>query len=122
VTPFGSRDEESVAQARERVAGAARDLLAGRIDLVEAARRILAWQLRADDRDAAFLVFAGINEETKTLPSESERDNWWPDALALRDADRRIYEERHGDAAREAARRLVHRYSPKPATTDVLKE
>lgn len=113
MTLFGSRDQESVAQARERVADAARELLAGRIDLVEAARRILAWQARADDRDAAFLVFAGIDAETKDLPSACERDNWWPDALALRDADRRLYEERHGDAAREAARRLVRRYAPK---------
>lgn len=122
MTLFGSRDQESVAQARERVADAARELLAGRIDLVEAARRILAWQLRADDRDAAFLVFAGINEETKTLPSESERENWWPDALALRDADRRLYEERHGDAARDAARRLLQRYAPKSAAAEGLKD
>lgn len=113
MTPFGSRDEASVEQARARVADAARELLAGRIDLVEAARRIRAWQPRADDRDAAFLVFAGIDAETADLPSASERGNWWPDALALRDADRRIYEERHGDAAREAAQRLLRRYAPK---------
>lgn len=114
------KKEAAVAEARAAVADAARELLAGRIDLVEAARRIVAWQPRAADRDAAFLVFAGIDAETSDLPSASERGNWWPDALSLRDADRRIYEERHGDAAREAARRLVQRYAPKSITTDNL--
>jgi hypothetical protein len=112
VKPLSARDEAAASHAR--VAEAAAELLAGRIDLVEAARRILAWQARSGERDAAFLVFAGIDEETKSLPSSTERENWWPDALALRDADRRIYEERHGDAAREAAKRLVFRYAPKP--------
>lgn len=108
----------SAEEARGRVADAARELLAGRIDLIEAARRILAWQARCGERDAAFLIFAGIDEETRRIPSESERDNWWPDALALRDAEKRLYEEKHGEAAREAARRLIRLFSSKPVTTD----
>lgn len=100
----------SADEARERIADAAGELLAGRIDLVEAARRILAWQSRCGERDAAFLIFAGINAETRRIPSESERENWWPDALALRDAEKRLYEEKHGDAAREAARRLLSKF------------
>lgn len=102
-------------EARRRIADAARELLAGRIDLVEAARRILAWQARCGERDAAFLIFAGIDAETRRIPSQSERENWWPDALALRDAERRLYEEKHGEAAREAARRLVSKYGPDAA-------
>lgn len=100
--------------ARRRIADAARELLAGRIDLVEAARLILAWQARCGERDAAFLIFAGIDAETRRIPSRSERENWWPDALALRDAERRLYEEKHGAAASEAARRLVSKYGPTP--------
>lgn len=103
--------------ARGRIAEIAAELLAGRIDLVEAARRILAWQARCDEHDAAFLVFAGIDAETKKLPSESERGNWWPDALALKDAERRLYEEKCGGAAREAAQRLLRRYERKSTRT-----
>jgi hypothetical protein len=96
--------KDGAGEARARIAGFASELLAGGRGVVETARLIVAWQKRADDRHADWLVFAGIAAETDQLPSEP-----------VLDGERLLYEERHRGAALEAARRLFARYG---VTTD----
>lgn len=90
-------DAPQTVEARQKVLLIARDFLAGEFGVVEAARRIVAWQKKGKLRDSDGMVFAGIAEETDHLPDGVN-------------GERLLYEDRYRQAARDAAFRLLKRY------------
>ena len=99
---------------RQKVVGIARELLAGRIGVIAAARQIAAFcgdRVGLDEFDPDFLTFTVIESETDALPVGESRRHWAPDALAQKDLEIAQCEEFYRSEAAEAACRLIARFA-----------
>jgi hypothetical protein len=99
---------------RQKVVAIARELLAGHVGVLEAARRISALRgdrVQLDEFHPDFVTFLGIDSETDDLPLGEDRANWAPDALAQKDLEIARCEEMYRSDAIEAASRLVDRFA-----------
>ena len=110
---------------RQKVVGLARELLAGRIGVVEAARRITALRgdrVELDEFDPDFVTFLGIDRETDYLPVGDERTHWAADALAAKDLEIARSDEFYRTRALAAASHLVTRFAheARPETEHTL--
>ena len=95
-----------------KIRARSRDLLDGRLGVIEAARELskLGFWLRAQN-DPDFTTFVAIDSESDHLPVGGVRREWAPDALQRKDAEIRIVEERWRDEALNAARNLLEKYA-----------
>ena len=99
---------------RQKVVAIARELLAGRLGVLEAARRISGLRgdrVQLDEFDPDFITFLGIDSETDDLPLGEDRGHWAPAALAQKDLEIARCEELYRSHAIEAASRLVARFA-----------
>jgi hypothetical protein len=96
-------------RAREiRVLSLARQLLAGQLNVIAAARALAPFGHDAQpELREILLVFAGINSETDDLPVGEVRQRWSAEALERKDREIAKAEEFYRDRAMEAATRLV---------------
>jgi hypothetical protein len=105
-------NEASWLKNRRRVVARARDLIDGRIGVIVCAREMskLAFWLR-EQNDPSFMIFRGIDSESDALPAGPEREFW--SASALREQDQKIdaFEGSWRDAAMQAAKDLVEKYT-----------
>jgi hypothetical protein len=110
--PSWVANEASWLENRRRVVARARDLIEGRIGVIVCAREMskLAFWLR-EESDPSFMVFRGIDTETDSLPAGPERDFWSESALREKDQMIHAAEIKWQDAAMEAAKNLVARYT-----------
>ena len=99
---------------RQKVVGIARQLLAGRIGVIEAARQIDALRgdrVGLDEFDLDFVTFLAIDSETDDLPVGQNRSHWAADALAQKDLEIARCEELYRAQALQAASHLVARFA-----------
>jgi hypothetical protein len=99
---------------RQKVVAIARELIAGRIDVIEAARQIDAFRgdrVGLDEFDPDFLTFLAIESETDDLPVGENRSHWAPEILAEKDREIARCEELYRAQALEAASHLVARFA-----------
>lgn len=90
-----------------RLASLANDLIDGRLGVVEATRRLCAFQGLEQQLDARIDVFIAIASETDALPVGEERALWRQDALARSDNEIAVAEQRWRERAISAAKELV---------------
>jgi hypothetical protein len=90
----------------------ARDVVEGRVGIIEAARVLkeLAFRVRAEE-DPDFVTFRVIDSESHPLPVGPERKNWSADALEREDAKIAAFEEHWLAKAVSSARSLAQRYA-----------
>lgn len=99
---------------RQKIVQIAHSILDGSISIIAAARQLRAFaggHAGIDERDPDFRTFVGIDSETDDLPVGETRRHWAADALAKKDVEIARCEDLYRDAAREAAARLITRYS-----------
>jgi hypothetical protein len=89
-----------------------RDLLEGRLGVIEAARllRELAFRLRAEE-DPDFMLFRFLDSESDALPVGPQREYWSASALEREDAKIAAFEANWQSRASLAATNLAARYS-----------
>ena len=103
---------------RQKVVAIARELLAGRIGVVDAARQIDAFRgdrVGLDEFDPDFVTFLAIDSETDDLPLGETRRHWAADALAQKDREIARCDELYRAQALEAASHLVARLADEKA-------
>ena len=88
-----------------------RDVVEGRLGVIEAARRLkgLALSVR-DESDPDFMLFRALDSESDALPVGPVRQYWSVSALEEEDAKIAAFEENARRVACLAARRLAERY------------
>jgi hypothetical protein len=99
---------------RQKVVAIARELLAGRVGVIEAARQIDAFRgdrVGLDEFDPDFVTFLAIESETDDLPVGDTRSHWAADALAQKDLEIARCEALYRAQALEAASHLVTRFA-----------
>jgi hypothetical protein len=99
---------------RAEVAQIARDILDGRIGIIEGAREIRRFcggHLGFDERDPDLNTFVAIDTETDDLPIGDVRQYWAPDALAQKDAQLARCEVIYREPAFRAASHLITRFT-----------
>jgi hypothetical protein len=89
-----------------------RDLMEGRLSVIEAARvlRELAFRVRAEE-DPDFILFRAIDSESDALPIGPEREHWSTSALEREDSKIAAFEETWRSRALLSARNLTERYA-----------
>ena len=89
-----------------------RDLLDGRLGVIQAARALrgFAFRVRAE-QDEDFMLFRVIDSESDALPTGVERAQWSATALAREDARIAAFEDNWRAQAREAAQNLILKYT-----------
>jgi hypothetical protein len=98
----------------QKVAQIARDILDGRIGIIEGAREIRRFcggHLGFDERDLDLNTFVAIDSETDDLPIGDVRQYWAPDALAQKDAEIARCEAIYREPAFRAASHLITRFT-----------
>ena len=98
----------------QKVAQIARDILDGRIGIIEGAREIRRFcggHLGFDERDPDLNTFVAIASETDDLPIGDVRQHWAPAALAQKDAEITRCEAIYREAAFKAASHLIARFT-----------
>jgi len=99
---------------RQKIVAIARELLAGRLGVIEAARQIDAFRgdrVGLDEFDPDFVTFLAIESETDALPLGETRSHWAADALAQKDLEIARCEDLYRAQALEAASHLVARFA-----------
>jgi hypothetical protein len=105
--------EEYVAQPRSRAVDLAKGIIAGRLNVLEA-----AWQLAAlrnevevsgDDPD--FAVFSLIQDDTEHLPIGEQRKLWSTEALAAKAAEVAEREAWAREDSRSACLNIIARFA-----------
>lgn len=101
--------EEYLARVRERTAACARELLAGRLGVVEGVRRLvgLVSELDQPELESIRLVFVGVDSQTDHLPIGEVRRQWAPSSLAAVDAEHRDAEATLRTGVADACRQLL---------------
>jgi len=89
----------------------AKELIAGKIGLTEAAHKIHVYQtwLRAEG-DPDFMIFGALFNEVSRHPTGAVREHWVLDALEKEDIEIRAIEAKFQIKAIEAAHNLVKKY------------
>jgi hypothetical protein len=101
-------------EAREIVVGAAREVLAGELGVLEAAR-VIAWYssyIDPEQEDSDLLGIAGVESQTDHLLLGEYRFAWPPDVLVVKEAEIAEAEVLFGPGMLESCIALVRRYSP----------
>jgi hypothetical protein len=101
--------------ARLAMAGVARTMLAGEMDLLEGCLQLTALsrqlpQAELDDPDV--LTIRAVDSELDEMPFGSTRALWAPDVLAEKDRQCKEYLAQSRPFIEEACRSIVARYSP----------
>jgi hypothetical protein len=110
--PDSITNEQERQEFRHRIVTRCRDLLEGRIGVIEASRELSRSRFEADaETDPDLGVFVAIDSETNHLPVGTDRREWAPDALEAKDREIREYEQASRDDAYRAARSLLKKYS-----------
>lgn len=79
-------------EARNQLAELARDMILGKVDLVEGCRQVVSLHRRLGDADDdATIVVIGVASETDEFPVGASRSRWSPESLAESDAERDAY-------------------------------
>ncbi|WP_090532850.1 hypothetical protein [Paraburkholderia sartisoli] len=109
--PEGIRNEALWRKHCRKIHARAKDLLEGRLGIVETARAIclLAIWTRVES-EPEFQLFSAIDRETCYLPVGAVRAYWMPEVLAREDVLIEAAENRWRDQAIAAAEALVERY------------
>jgi hypothetical protein len=101
-------DPEYRAKCAARVLSLAKQLLAGQLNVIAAARQLSALRHDFDpELDTPLRVFVGIASETDDLPVGELRQYWASDALERNDREIAEVERLYHDSAIEAATKLV---------------
>jgi hypothetical protein len=91
-----------------RVLSLAKQLLAGQLGVIAAARGLASLRHDAEpELNEILLVFTGIDAETDALPVGEIRQHWNAEALERKDREIAKAEEFYRASATEAATRLV---------------
>jgi hypothetical protein len=104
----------AVGTKEQKVTQIARDILDGRVGIIDGAREIRRFcggHLGFDERDPDLNIFVGIDSETDDLPIGNVRQYWAPDALAQKDVDIARCEGMYRKAALRAASHLITRFT-----------
>ena len=99
---------------RQMVVAIARELLARRLGVIDAARQIDALRgdrVGLDEFDPDFVTFLAIESETEDLPVGETRRHWAADALAQKDLEITRCADLYRAQALEAASHLVARFA-----------
>jgi hypothetical protein len=106
--------EEYVALQRRRVGALARDILDGKLDILEGAREIvrLRHELEVPEDDPDLNAFVVIESETDALPIGRQREHWAVDVLARREPELADARKWAFEIAKEECRNLVARFAP----------
>ena len=104
----------SAYEAREIIVGAAREVLAGELGLLEGARVIASHRLHLDpdQEDEDLLGIAGIESQTDHLLLGEHRLRWQADALPAKEAEIAEAERVFGPSVLKSCSALIRRYSP----------
>ena len=80
---------EDVAGNRRRAAELASQILAGTVDVLEAAIEMhrLRWQVDVPENDPDFEAFTLVESETDALPIGRQREYWATEALARKESE-----------------------------------
>ena len=80
---------EDVAGKRRRAAALASQILAGTVDVLEAAIEMhrLRWQVDVPENDPDFEAFRLVESETDALPIGTQREHWATEALARKEPE-----------------------------------
>ena len=98
----------------QKVAQIARDILDGRIGIIEGAREIRRFcggHVGFDERDPDLSTFVAIDSETDDLPIGAVRQYWARDARAQKDAEIARCETIYREPAFRAALHLITRFT-----------
>ena len=104
----------SAYEAREIIIGAAREVLAGELGVLDGAR-VIAWHrlyLDPEQADEDLLAIAGIESQTDHLLLGEHRFKWEPATFAAKEAEIAEAERVFGPAVLESCSELIRRYSP----------
>jgi hypothetical protein len=109
--PAGIRNEALWLKRCRKIHARAKDLLEGRLSVIETARamNVLALWTRAEN-EPEFQLFRAITSETDHLPVGDVRQYWAPEALEREDIDIRAAENRWRHQALIASAQLIQRY------------
>lgn len=110
VEPMSDR----LTETRQQMAEAARKILAGSIDLLTGARRIVNVSRGLPEPELSHsdvLTFVAVDSELDDVPIGSARNLWAPEALTEKDRRRDEYLARAREAVEEACRGIISRYS-----------
>jgi hypothetical protein len=100
--------EDDYRASKIRVLSLAKQLLAGRLGVIAAARELAPLRHDAEpELSEILLVFTGIASETDGLPVGAVRRQWSAEALERKDREIAEAEEFYRGSAMEAATRLV---------------
>jgi hypothetical protein len=110
------RSERDLEFAEERIRTVAKQLLAGEIGVIVAARELASfWQKVGPELSEALVIFVGIDSETDALPVGEVRRHWNPDALSVEDQKIAAAEQVYRSEALVACTRLLHILGHEPA-------
>jgi hypothetical protein len=96
------------AKVRTRILVLTKDLVAGKLGVIAAARELGTFHDEVEPEVGEILaVFVGIDSETDALPIGDVRSLWDPEVLKLKDPEIAAAELKHHDWAFDAAGRLI---------------
>jgi len=96
------------ANVRFQILDAAKQLVAGQLGVIAAARQLSPLRHEAEPQVAeVLLTFAGIDSETDALPIDKVREAWAPEALKRKDHEIAEAEQFYRDSAMNAAAELI---------------
>ena len=105
-------DEESIAEARDRMLALAGAILRGEVGVLLGAARMLEFRYGAglDEWDDDMITFVGIESQEDHLPVGHVRQLWSAEALARVDPEIAMAEAFHRPAAFAACESLIRRF------------
>jgi hypothetical protein len=116
--PAWVKNKDSWRKQCRRLVARAKELIAGKIELPEAAHQIAKYQswLRAS-QDPDFMVFEALYSEICRFPTGAVRQHWAPEALEKEDVKIRAVEAKFRASALEAAHNLIEKYGATPTVS-----
>lgn len=98
-------------QAETEAVSVAVDIKAGRLDLIEGARKLTRLRFRTNNPDdEVFYPFRAIDSETETFLTKAERINFTEKDLETRDKERSEYLEAVGNDVPNYCNDLITRF------------
>jgi hypothetical protein len=109
--PAWVKNKDSWRKQCRRLVARAKELIEGRIGLIESAREINKygfWFQATEDPD--FMVFHALHRETGQIPLGEVRKLWAPEGLLIEELKIQSAEMKFREKAQKAARNLVKKY------------
>ncbi len=105
----GVTHEEYIEKCRHAAIQVCQDVLAGKRPLISAVRQLrqLLAELGVDDHQDDFVAFVVLDSEADHLPVGPVREQWHPEALALKDKEIAEVEKSYKFEVHEACKRLL---------------